>query len=147
PASEAAPVAPACSGTREPRWEDGHVRVVDDEFPVRKFMRTGLSRLGYRVSCVSNGAAAVKYFARHHGDVDLVILDLTMPKMDGRDCYYAMQRVDSRVPVVVATGNAIEGAAQELLDAGARLVLKKPFRLDHLGETVWTAIRQPQETS
>ncbi len=128
-------------------WKgDGHVLVVDDERPVREVIRSGLSRLGYRVSCANDGVEAVDHFATHHSEIDLVMRDITMPKMNGRDCFHAMRRVDPCVSVVLVTGNAIEGTAQELLDAGAHSVLKKPFRLERLGETVWTAIDQQLET-
>ncbi len=125
---------------------DGHVLVVDDELQVREVIRTGLSRLGYRMSCASDGTEAVEFFAKHHTTIDLVILDLTMPKMDGRDCYYAMLSIDPHVCVVIVTGNTVEGTAQELLDAGVQSVVKKPFRLDQLGKAVWTAIHQHVKT-
>lgn len=114
----------------------GHVLVVDDEPLIYKVVEAMLLSLNYRVTCFDNGMGAVDYLREHAREVDVVLLDLTMPKMDGWDCFRALKEIDSEVRVVLSTGLALDDSAHELLEQGFAGVLPKPYVFGELAATV-----------
>jgi two-component system cell cycle sensor histidine kinase/response regulator CckA len=110
----------------------GHtVLVVDDEPAVRKSTTRILERMGLTVITAGDGAEALQVFSDR---VDVVILDMRMPVMGGAECFRAL-REKSSVPVLIATGYAVEKDAQSLVAAGAGL-LEKPFTSEALGREI-----------
>jgi CheY-like chemotaxis protein len=106
------------------------VLVVDDEDAVRATTMRLLGRRGMRVLGASNGAEALDVYRQHADDISLVMLDMGMPVMSGRECFQRL-RLMSQVPVLVATGYALDEDAQQLLSQGVSL-LEKPFGGDRL---------------
>jgi signal transduction histidine kinase/CheY-like chemotaxis protein len=113
-------VAPAPEATRR-----GTVLVVDDETAVRTSTMRLLQRKGLDALGASNGEEALAVFAAHERSIGLVILDMGMPQMGGSECF-AKLRKQSSVPVLIATGYAVDAEAQELVAQGAALI-EKPF--------------------
>jgi len=109
---------------------NGHLLVVDDEPMVRKGTARILKKMGFEVTAANDGAEALRIFAERDGAFDLVVLDMRMPVMEGPECF-AELRKQSQVPVLVATGYAVDTEAQALVAAGAGLI-EKPFRADDL---------------
>jgi two-component system, cell cycle sensor histidine kinase and response regulator CckA len=70
------------------------------------------------------------------GRIDLAVLDILLPDMDGRSVYPELIQRRPDLKVIVTSGYSVEGPAQELLDAGARAFLPKPFSLQELRETI-----------
>ncbi|CAN5562560.1 hypothetical protein BH11MYX1_BH11MYX1_43950 [soil metagenome] len=101
------------------------VMIVDDEQAIRETTQRMLSRCGYRSITAEHGAAALRLFEQHGDDIGLVILDMGMPVMGGAECFREL-RVRSEVPIIIATGYAIDGEIQELVRQGAML-LEKPY--------------------
>src|SRR4029079_17331286 len=87
-----------------PRKATGTVLIVDDEEPIRSFARRALERAGYRVLDASDGAKAMGLFRAHAGEIGVVILDLTMPVMDGRQVLGQLRAIDPDVSVVLSSG-------------------------------------------
>jgi signal transduction histidine kinase/CheY-like chemotaxis protein len=118
--------APAAAPPRRPRAESlperRRVLVVDDEPAVRESTRRLLERMGLEVVTAGDGAEALRIF---DDSVELVILDMGMPVMNGAECFRNL-RARSSVPVLIATGYAVDRDAQELVAAGARII-EKPF--------------------
>jgi len=114
----------------------GHVLVVDDEESVRDLVRTSLRNLGYTVSACDDGAAGLDYYREHHDGIDLVILDLIMPKMNGQDVFREMKRINPNVKVLVSSGFSHSQATRGMLDEGALALLNKPFRITELSQAV-----------
>jgi DNA-binding NtrC family response regulator len=112
------------------------VLVVDDEESVRGLAERALGRLGYRVSTCEDGLEAVAFFARHHADVDLVILDLIMPNLGGEDTFHRLREIDPQARVLVASGFSHHRTVDVLLEQGALGFLSKPFRIDTLAHEV-----------
>ena len=119
-----------------PRGRDELVLVVDDESSVRSITSQLLSAYGYRVRTAANGAEAVAEFAKHAGEIDVVLTDLMMPVMDGANTMRALRTIDPGVKVIASTG--IEGAAAAAADVTPRLnaLLTKPFRVETLLRTL-----------
>jgi PAS domain S-box-containing protein len=119
----------------------GHVLLVEDERTLGLVAERLLLHLGYTVHVADNGRTALEYFERAWQTVDLVILDLAMPVMDGRACFAGLREINPAVRVLLSTGHGVGGVPQELLDAGARGLLSKPYDLHQLGEAVAAALR------
>ncbi|MBL7134560.1 MAG: transporter substrate-binding domain-containing protein [Phycisphaerae bacterium] len=120
----------------EPVRGTEHVLIVDDEESVRDFVRTSLQSLGYTVSACADGAAGVDYYRRHHQEIDLVILDLIMPRMNGLDAFREMKKIEANVRVLVSSGFSYTQATRQMLDEGALALLNKPFSIAKLSQAV-----------
>ena len=127
---QAAPAEPSIA--RLPRTI--HVMVVEDEEPLRKLVELTLTSLGCTVASFENGATAVLYFRVAWQRVDLVLLDMVMPVMDGKECFHQLREIDPTAKVLLASGYSVAGDAQELLRSGARGFVQKPYRKAALAE-------------
>ncbi|MBX9584364.1 MAG: PAS domain S-box protein, partial [Gemmataceae bacterium] len=104
---------------------DPTVLLVDDEPMIRDLGRAILERAGYRVLTAEDGLDGVEVFARERGRIGLVVLDVMMPRMSGRDAFRELVRLDPGVRVLFSTGYS----AQELSELdGAVGLLNKPYR-------------------
>jgi len=121
----------------------GHtVLLVDDEELVRTVARTMLETLGYRVLTACDGVEAVHIFRRKHRDIEVVILDMAMPRMGGRDCFLELKAIDPEVRAVLSTGYALDEVTQGVLDEGMVGFAQKPYVMDDLAKTLASALDQ-----
>jgi len=106
----------------------GSILVVDDQDLVRDLCRHTLNRMGYRVIEAVDGLHAEEVLGQHRHDVDLVMLDLVMPRRNGVDTYRALRPMVPEVPIVLMSGFTRDDRVSELL-ANESLVgfLEKPF--------------------
>ena len=111
------------------------VMLVDDEPMIRTLGRTILEDQGYRVLLAADGEEAVEAYRREPGRVDLVILDLTMPRLNGRDACRQLVQIDPNVRVLLSSGYAPDtaGAVQE---PGVKGFVAKPYRPADLAAVV-----------
>lgn len=117
------------------------VLIVDDEPDVARSAGRLLQQRGYRVTYAAHGREALERY--DHGPApDLVLLDLDMPVMGGRECLQRLRRLDSEANVVVVSGLWSEAMAAEMRDAGAANVLRKPLSDAALQVGVATALRE-----
>jgi len=101
--------------------------VVDDDPLVRRFACRCLDGAGYRVLEAMDGREAVEIFAGHHEGIDVVLLDVTMPKLNGPAAFMEMRRIDASVPVVVTSGFAQDEAMTAFSGRPAVQFLTKPY--------------------
>lgn len=142
PLAEHAPRRKGPDRVEAPTPGTGRILLVDDEETIRAVVGRMLSVIGYEVVAVNDGRQAVDYYRVHGDEVDLVILDMTMPVMEGPACFRALRELDPQVRVVLSTGNALDGSAQELLDEGAVSFVQKPYAVAKLSEVVSKALAQ-----
>jgi len=114
------------------------VLVVDDEPPIRKLLRVGLSTQGYEILDAPNGKAALAHMA---DKPDLVILDLGLPDMQGLDLLRQLRARNEAVPIVVLSSREDENAKVQALDLGADDYVTKPFGMDELLARIRAALR------
>jgi PAS domain S-box-containing protein len=117
---------------------DGHgqtVLVVDDDRAVLIYAQKVLERAGYRVRLAMQGELAINLFDRHRDELDLIILDLTMPQVTGWDVLRHIRGRDSKVPVIVWTAFAPGGLDDELVEQ-VQGFIRKPFRPQELIEQI-----------
>jgi two-component system KDP operon response regulator KdpE len=114
------------------------VLVVDDEPPIRKLLRMGLSTQGYEIIDAANGKAALEMLKLKP---DLVILDLGLPDMQGLDLLAQIRAQMDSVPIVVLSSRSDEAGKVEALDRGADDYVTKPFGMDELLARLRAALR------
>jgi two-component system KDP operon response regulator KdpE len=114
------------------------VLVVDDEPPIRKLLRMGLSAEGYQVIDAPNGKAAL---AELPHKPDLVILDLGLPDVQGLELLRALRERNEGIPIVVLSSRADEAAKVQALDFGADDYVTKPFSMNELLARIRAAVR------
>lgn len=114
------------------------VLVVDDEPPIRRFLRTSLSAQGYRVIEAEAGGTALRCL--RHTALDVIILDLGLPDMDGLDVIANIRR-QSSVPIIILSSRDEERAKVQALDLGADDYVTKPFGMEELIARIRTALR------
>ncbi len=131
---------------REPAAPSGRgtVLVVDDEATVREAASAMLRSLGYDVVEADGGPAALEVFARDHRDIDLVLLDMVMPTMTGRQVYRELLRVDADAAVVFTSGFTRE-TNPDFDEPGVRGFIKKPYRLAELAGQIASALARDRD--
>jgi two-component system KDP operon response regulator KdpE len=114
------------------------VLVIDDEPPIRKLLRMGLSTQGYEVLEATNGKTALELLAQQPA---LIILDLGLPDIQGHELLRTIRLRDEAVPIVVLSSRGDEAGKVQALDLGADDYLTKPFGMDELLARMRAALR------
>jgi len=115
------------------------VLVVDDEPAIRRFLRTSLTALGYRVAEAETGSATLEQLRR--GPTDVLVLDLGLPDIDGLDIIERLRTEGATLPIVVLSSRIDEVGKVRALDLGADDYVTKPFGIDELLARVRAALR------
>jgi PAS domain S-box-containing protein len=118
----------------------GRILVVDDEKIVREMASDALSMLGYAVSSCADGSEALAKYRERSGEYDLVLLDLTMPGMDGRECLKALRSINAHLKVIITSGHALDNEISAILTDTTIAFLQKPFDLRALSSAVRRAL-------
>jgi CheY-like chemotaxis protein len=105
----------------------GTILVIEDEPSVRDFTRRVLESAGFQVRLAADGRQGLELFAKHHSEIAAVLLDMTMPRMDGLDVLKQLRGLDANVPVLVMSGYSEQELATRFAGAGANEFLQKPF--------------------
>lgn len=110
-----------------PRGGSETILLVDDEEFVRDIGSRNLLKHGYRVIIASNGQEALEIFEKQGRDIDLVLLDLMMPEMGGKQCLEGLLSLNPSVKVIIASGFSANGPTKDALSAGAKAFVNKPY--------------------
>jgi len=114
------------------------VLVVDDEPPIRKLLRMGLSTQGYSVLEAPNGKTALEFLNQRP---DLIVLDLGLPDIQGHDVLRMIRARNESVPIVVLSSRGDEAGKVQALDLGADDYVTKPFGMEELLARMRAALR------
>lgn len=114
------------------------ILVIDDEPPIRKLLRMGLSTQGYEILDAPNGKTALSLL---DSKPDLVILDLGLPDIQGHDLLRMIRARNDSVPIVVLSSRGDEAGKVQALDLGADDYVTKPFGMDELLARIRAALR------
>jgi DNA-binding response OmpR family regulator len=109
---------------------------VDDEEMVRGFGLMILERLGYKVFSASNGQEALDMFIREHSRIDLVILDLGLPVLSGKEFLEKIRLIDRDVNVIILSGHDFEHDSKVFSECRADDYILKPFTIFELAVSV-----------
>jgi len=118
------------------------ILLVDDEELVRDLGKRILQKAGYRVLTASNGAKALACYIEEQQSVALVILDLIMPEMGGKQCLVELLRVNPQVRAIIASGYTEADTRNEAIAKGARGFVGKPYEIKEMLQTVRAVLDQ-----
>ncbi|GLH69479.1 hypothetical protein GETHPA_10120 [Geothrix rubra] len=118
----------------------GTVLLVDDEPAVLDTLGPALETLGFRVLLARDGVEAVARFQADPGAIDLVLMDLTMPRMDGREAFQALRRIRPDARVVLSSGYTEQESVRSIMGQGLAGFLQKPYTLQALRAALQKAL-------
>ncbi|MFS8796988.1 response regulator transcription factor [Synechococcus sp. R70.1] len=126
----------------EPESSSAHILVIEDEAKLARFLETGLTYEGYRVSVVGDGTAGLA--AARTQNPDLVLLDWMLPGISGLEVCRQLRLTGNRVPVVLMTASDEVAARAAGLEAGADDYVVKPFSLQELLARIRIYLQHPK---
>ena len=136
PAKEALPEAPAGPPRSPALRGSGLILLVDDEETVRSLVRTYLIQAGFEVLTASDGREAIGIFSREARRVRLVLLDLTMPRMNGEETYTELRRIRPDIRVILMSGYNEQEATGRFAGKHLAGFIQKPFRMEEFAAVV-----------
>ena len=123
------------------------ILVVDDEQIVRAVTCKALSCMGFSTCTAVNGKDALQVFEAHADTIKLVIMDLTMPEMNGLEAIERLHERHATLPIILCTGQSSDEIAPLHDAAGVSAILRKPFHMKDLADTVSALIEEKAEIS
>jgi len=134
--------------SREEKTQSGtlasnaRVLLVEDEESVRALGQMMLERIGFQVTTASDGRQAVEVYGREGAMIDLVVLDLTMPHMDGEETLRELKRMDPDVKIVMASGYSNHEIEARLAGQGLLGFIQKPYTMAQLKERLYPLFKK-----
>ena len=116
------------------------ILIVDDHETIWDFLIEALQELGYSVLLAENGLDAVEIYRENPGMIDLVLLDMIMPKCGGHQAFYQIRECDPNAKVLLSSGYVSETEVQDLLQQGACGFLSKPHRIAVVAKAIRAAL-------
>ena len=114
----------------------GTVLLVDDEEVILEVGQDLLEAMGYRVLLARDGKEAIEVYRKNRHEIDIVVLDMVMPSMDGGEAYDRMKEINPDIRVLLSSGYAIDGEATEILKRGCDAFIQKPFNMKELSQAI-----------
>ena len=116
---------------------NGHtVLLVDDEKMVLEVGKAILQRLGNAVITAASGEEALHQFGQHQESIGCVVLDLTMPGMDGKATFKQLRKLNPELPIIIASGMAADQVASQFGDMQPSSVIQKPYQIADLSTKI-----------
>ncbi len=120
---------------------EGNILLVDDEDSILLVVSDLLRDMGYSVRRCTDGGEAIDEYRRHWPEIDLVILDMMMPRLDGSSTFSALHQINKDIKVLIATGFDRNEKVETVLRQGAKGYLRKPFTAYELAEKLTEVIQ------
>jgi DNA-binding NtrC family response regulator len=108
------------------------ILIIDDEEMIRDLARDMLEMHGFHILSAENGVDGVAVFKKNKDNIACIILDVTMPRMSGRETYQQLKKIDKNVKIILSTGHGKGEMAQEIIALGIHGVIQKPYRIEEL---------------
>ncbi|MFC1477162.1 ATP-binding protein, partial [candidate division KSB1 bacterium] len=121
---------------------DATILVVDDEEYVRNLAKKILLNLGYTVFTAADGNEAVNLYSANKDTIGLVLLDMIMPGLAGKETFLELMKIDPKVKVILSSGFSQDGKATEILELGVLGFIQKPFRIVELSRIIHNALSE-----
>jgi PAS domain S-box-containing protein len=118
----------------------GAVLLVDDEAVLRSLGGRMLERLGFTALTAVDGLEALKVYEEHRGTIRCVLLDLTMPRMDGEETFRELRRMDPGLPVILCSGYNEQETISRFVGEGLAGFIQKPYRIANVREALKAAL-------
>jgi two-component system, cell cycle sensor histidine kinase and response regulator CckA len=114
----------------------GTILLVDDEESVRTVGARILERLGYKVVLADTGRQALSIVQQRHEPIDLVVLDMIMPGLSGRETFYRLKEIDPGIKVLLYSAHSMDEDVHLMLEKGALGFIQKPYRIAALSQKI-----------
>jgi CheY-like chemotaxis protein len=108
------------------------ILVVDDEYNIRSMMREIMEMSGLKVFTAGNGKDGVEMYKKYRDDIDLIIMDMVMPIMDGREAFLEIKKIDPQQKIFIISGYSQREDLEDMLEKGAVGFLRKPFQVKEI---------------
>ncbi len=112
------------------------ILMIDDEKMIIEVGQEMLTSMGYRVIATDSGVEALEIVAARREEIDLVILDMIMPKLSGRQTYDQLKIIAPEMKVILSSGYSIDGDASEIMEKGCNGFVQKPFSMETLSNKI-----------
>jgi two-component system cell cycle sensor histidine kinase/response regulator CckA len=108
------------------------ILVIDDEEMIRDIAHDMLNHLGYDILSAADGENAIELFKNKNQSIDLVLVDLIMPRMNGMVCLQKLKEINKEIPVIVVSGISEVSKKRAVMELGAHGYLEKPYSIKSL---------------
>jgi DNA-binding NtrC family response regulator len=109
---------------------------VDDEEGVRQVAKRMIEHLGFKVILAENGEEGLKKFSENADEINLVILDLTMPQLHGAETFQRLKAINKDIPVLISSGYDEQTALSQFKREGLAGFIQKPYQLQNLAQKI-----------
>ncbi len=117
---------------------EGTILLIDDEELILEVGKGMLDKLGYNTLIADSGEKAIAIYRENQDKIVLVILDMVMPKMSGRETYDRLKKINPQLKILISSGYSLEGDARDILNGSSDGFIQKPFDV----RTMSTKIKQ-----
>jgi len=121
----------------------GLILIVDDEETIIDVTKELLNLLGYRVITAKGGKDALEVYRERKDEIDLVIIDMIMPDMDGGEVFEFMRMLNPNIKAILSSGYSLNGHATSIMQRGCKAFIQKPFNIDELSKKVREVLSAP----
>jgi len=130
-----------------PKGHGEVILVVDDEVAICETTKTTLETYNYKVLTASDGIEAVALYVQHRQEINMVLIDMMMPSMDGPTTIRTLQKINAKVKIIAVSGLAASDKVSVALDAGVKAFLSKPYTAQELLKTINRVLNPNRETN
>ncbi|MBF0226952.1 MAG: response regulator [Desulfobacterales bacterium] len=123
------------------------ILAIDDELEINRLLELILVELGYNVITVNSCKKAIDIYFEKHKEIDLILLDLAMPGIDGKACLKKLIEFNPDVKVIIASGYSEYSIIKEVMDLGAKDYITKPFARKDLAQRIQKVLNFVSDTS
>jgi len=120
----------------------GTILLVDDEEMVLEVGERFLKVMGYQALTAREGREAIEVYNKHRDTIDLVLLDIIMPKMKGGEVFDRLKEINPKVKVLLSSGYSINGDASQILERGCSGFIQKPFDMSQLSQSIGALLKK-----
>ncbi|BBO77346.1 hypothetical protein DSCW_47630 [Desulfosarcina widdelii] len=118
------------------------VLLVDDEQMVLEVGKAILQRLGHEVVTAESGEEALEKFDHHQDAIGCVVLDLTMPGMDGKETFSRLRDLAPGLPIIISSGLSAEQVSAQFEDGPTTAFIQKPYQVAELSSTIQSILKK-----
>jgi CheY-like chemotaxis protein len=118
------------------------ILIIDDEEDIRTMTKIQLEDIGYKVMTAENGVKGLEIYKKEKDNIDLVLLDMIMPEMDGKETFLNLKKINPKISVLLTSGFSQNGKAKEIMGKGILGFLQKPFKIHELSNVIHKALKK-----
>ena len=130
------------ASSQSQQTEKHTVLLVDDEQMVLEVGKAILQRLGHEVVTAESGEEALEKFDHHQDAIGCVVLDLTMPGMDGKETFSRLRDLAPGLPIIISSGLSAEQVSAQFEDGPTIAFIQKPYQVAELSSTIQSILKK-----